>query len=210
MNKSEEELWQVEVAEEGRDGQHQCLTRMCVQRSKIWSRCVRRGRRKLTNCLICIAREVVAEEGPGEVAVEEGEAAGILMVEAGGTLPVEAVEGEEVAEAVEEEEVVGLAAEEVVGLAVDVVVVVAEVVKEEVVVEVNVGEGDSREDSVDELRRVVRAFELRQNYLFTKVLCYLQTVLYSNVVQHMFTFLFDFLQRLLQCRLLFYFRNGQV
>lgn len=190
MNKSEEELWQVEVAEEGRDGQHQCLTRMCVQRSKIWSRCVRRGRRKLTNCLIFIAREVVAEAGPGEVAVEEGEAAGILMVEAGGTLPVEAVEGEEVAEAVEEAE----AAEEVVGLAVDVVVVVAEVVKEEVVVEVNVGEGDSREDSVEELRRVVKTFELRQNYLFTKVLCYLQTVLYSNVVQHIFTFLFDFLQ----------------
>lgn len=206
MNKSEEELWQVEVAEEGRDGQHQCLTRMCVQRSKIWSRCVRRGRRKLTNCLICIAREVVAEEGPGEVAVEEGEAAGTLMAEAGGTFQVEVVEGEEVAEAVEEAE----AAEEVVGLAVDVVVVVAEVVKEEVVVEVNVGEGDSREDSVDELRRVVKTFELRQNYLFTKVLCYLQTVLYSNVVQHMFTFLFDFLQRLLQCRLLFYFRNGQV
>ena len=184
---------QVEVGDAGRDGQHQCLTRMCVQRSKIWIRCARRGRRKLTNCLICIAREVVAEEGPGEVVVEEGEAGGTLMVEAGGTLPVEAVEGEEVAEAVEEEEVVDLAAEEVVGLAVA-AVVVAEVVKEEVVVEGNVGEGDSREDCTDEFRRIVKTFEPMRNYILLKCYVTYRTILYSNVVQQIFTFLFDFLQ----------------
>ena len=188
---------QVEVGDAGRDGQHQCLTRMCVQRSKIWSRCVRRGRRRQTNCLFCIAREVVAEEEPGEVVVEEGEAAGTLMVEAGGILPVEAVEGEEVAEAVEEEEVVDLAAEEVVGLAVA-AVVVAEVVKEEVVVEGNVGEGDSREDCTDEFRRIVKTFEPMRNYILLKCYVTYRTIFYSNVVQQIFTFLFDFLQLFFQ------------
>lgn len=131
----------------GRDGKDQCLTRMCVQRSKIWSRCVRRDSKRQTKCLICRAREAEEVE-PGEAVVAEGN----LVVEVEGILVVAAIEVGEVAG----------------GISVVVVVVVAlvrEEEEEEEEVEVNVGEEDSHEeDSVDDLR-LVKTFELRQLYL---------------------------------------------
>lgn len=168
------------MGEAAKDGKDQCLTRMCVQRSKIWSRCARRGSKRRTKCLICKAREVA---GPGEVGVVAPGEVGVVVVVAAGNLVVEAG-GILVVEAVETEEGVGLAAEAGGILAAAVVVVVVEVVREEEEeLEGNVGKQDSHEDSI----------ELKQNYFLSE--CYItpKSLLYSNFGQQ-FLFLFVFLQ----------------
>lgn len=158
--------WQVEVAETGKDGKDQCLTRMCVQRSKTWSRCVKRDSKRRTKCLICIARGV-EEVGPGEAVVVvvvgavEVVVVEILAVVAAGNLVAE----------------VGEVAVEAEGI-LPVVVVVAlavEVVKEEEQeeVEVNAGEEDSHEDSIDELKLLSLG-----NYYLSK--CYITRFAFST------------------------------
>lgn len=165
--------WQVEVAETGKDGKDQCLTRMCVQRSKTWSRCVKRDSKRRTKCLICIARGV-EEVGPGEAVVVvvvgavEVVVVEILAVVAAGNLVAEVGEV-----AVEAEGIL-----RVVVVVVGVVALVVEVVKEEEQeeVEVNAGEEDSHEDSIDEFILVLLLIEILYHSL---------SLVYINFVQRL-------------------------
>lgn len=193
------------MAEKGEPSKDQCLMRMYVQRSKIWSRCVRRGSKRRTKCLICKAREVeeVAglEEGPEEVEVEGVAAAGNLVVEAGEILTVEALEVEEVAvaageilavEAVEVEEEVVEAAE-ILAVAVVVVVVEVALAREEEEEE----EEERRDKHQDTNNDLSKLFDHRQLFIFTmfysEILC--KTLYYSIVC---FLQNFCFLRQLLK------------